>query len=141
MKGARPKAEELVHAELQRRGLHKTMEPLDSVILLDSGKVVLRESLFTGVLNRLRTSSGLPHQITVPDFLWLQEKNPKLKPTIGLPAFLDGVVHKTDGNRRRDEWISNRLTQLHFHILRFPYNSPSNRWVQSVVDDVEVFIR
>lgn len=141
MKGFRPGAEEWVHTVLQSRGLHKTMEPVGSVILLDSGRVVGRESLLTGFLKQLRDLAGLRHVITIPDFLWLPDLNPKLGGKAGLPVFLHGPVHKTDGNRRRDELICARLVDLGFAPLPCPYSSPSSRWVHAVVDRVEAKIR
>lgn len=113
--GPRAVAEDLVHAELQKRGLNRHLTTNRDIFLTAS-----QQSKF-----------GTPH-INV-DFFWSWPM---------LALFLDGPHHKKSNQSAYDLRVDGCLKHLGYKVLRVPYDPPiGKKEVKRIVDEVEGLVK
>lgn len=138
MKVGRSKAEDLIFAELQRRGLANKFYPLESVILLDSaskfkghiGFIIPKERLMREMVPK---EKGATPKYTVPDLIV------KTKPPT--PWYIDGPPHLKRGRKRRDDEIDDELRELGYEPERSAYKGDLARQptrLKEICDEIEV---
>lgn len=127
--------------ECHRRGLHKHMYPLDSVIILVSAEVtagtILTQNAFTvDLLEKLKEKAPADQPVfTVPDSIFKRQAH------LPLPVYLDGPVHKRRGIQNRDAKINETLCKLGFEPQRFDFkptrDGMSDQRCLQIVDAIE----
>ena len=128
------KAEIDVRIEVQKRGLHRKMLPMETVVIFDShnGKpyihIVAHDRLTKIMLQR----GGTRLPFTVPDLLFGKGIDPIV------PVYLDGQPHEKAGVMNRDQKINQLWAERGIVPLRFPYKAPlSDVRKMEIVDVIE----
>lgn len=134
MKISPSKAEIDVRIEVQRRGLHKKMLPLETVVIFDShnGKPYIHIAAHDRLTKIMlqRGSERLP--FTVPDLLFGRGVDQIV------PVYLDGQPHEKAGVMNRDEKINRLWAERGIVPLRFPYKAPLNHVRKmEIVDNIQ----
>jgi very-short-patch-repair endonuclease len=132
MQTAEPKIEQMIDAELQRRGLNRHFDFKGTVLCFDkiNGlRVVKREWFTKHMAEQCREADGF---FCVPDRLCSQKR---------LAFFFDGPPHMHRGERQRDEEQDKWLVTLGWKAVRFPYTSPSQKLVVEICDKIEEMLK
>lgn len=104
-----------VFTELQRRGLHKHLVSLGTVVLI----MKATEERRVIIANKNQVTKplvSLAEMFTIPDFPFLRHHR--------LLVYLDGPVHERRGVKNRDDRIDKQLTKFGFQSERFSYTPP-----------------
>lgn len=124
-------AQIILRIEMQKRGLHKRMAPLNSVIIFNAHPIqIAREERVTKDMIKKRYIL----QFTKPDLLFAAER---------FPFYLDGPPHRRRGVKNRDDTIDQELLSMGFAPLRFAHNGgkPSTRELNTWADAIEMILR
>ena len=127
LKTSHPRAEDRVHAELQRRELTKGM--FRHKIVWFSKKTITDSA----VRRADPPANTIVHDMTMPDFLWSDA---------GFAVYLDGVaVHKGKA-LDRDEVQDRKLGEMGIESLRFRYRGKLSKVkLKEICDVVENALR